>query len=69
MRLGPDDVVVRRESIDALRDDVYVLSCAVDDAERDLTELTRPTIAELQRIIDDLIQATANLRRPGAIPH
>jgi hypothetical protein len=69
MELGPDDVVVRRQSLDALRDDVYVLSCAVDDAERDLAELRRPSISELQRIIADLIDASNALRRPSAVPH
>jgi hypothetical protein len=68
MELGPDDVVVRRQSLDALRDDVYVLSCAVDDAERDLAELRRPTVGELQRIIVDLIEAAHALRQPSAVP-
>ena len=69
MQLGPDDVVVRRQSLDALRDDVYVLSCAVDDAERDLADLRRPSVSELQRIIADLIHASNALRRPSAVPH
>ena len=69
MELGPDDVVVRRLSLDALRDDVYVMSCAVDDAERDLAELQRPSVSELRRIIDELIEASNALRRPSAVPH
>ena len=69
LELGPDDVVVRRQSLDELRDDVYVLSCAVDDAERDLAELRRPSVSELQRIIADLIEASNALRRPSAVPH
>ena len=69
LELGPDDVVVRKQSLDELRDDVYVLSCAVDDAERDLAELRRPSVSELQRIIADLIEASNALRRPSAVPH
>ena len=69
MQLGSDDVVVRRQSLDALRDDVYVLSCAVDDAERDLADLRRPSVGELQRIVADLIHASNALRRPSGVPH
>lgn len=68
MLLGPDDVVVSRAALDAMRDDVYVLACAVEDAQRDLAELRRPTIAELRRIVDDLIEASRDLRSPVQRP-
>ena len=66
--MDPGDVVVPKAALDALRDDVYVLSCAVADAESDLAARTRPTAAELRRIIDDLFEASAGVRRPGAVP-
>ena len=68
MALGADDVVVSRVALDALRDDVYVLSCALDDAAADLADLKRPTVADLRRIIDDLMAASEGIRRTG-VPH
>ena len=34
--LGPDEMIIRHAELDALRDDLYVLACAVEDVERDL---------------------------------
>lgn len=45
-----------------MRDDVYVLACAVEDAERDLADMTRPTVAELRRIVQDLIEAAHRIQ-------
>jgi hypothetical protein len=68
LQLGAGEIVVTSAALDALRDDVYVLSCAVDDAERDLADLKRPTVAELRRIVEDLVDAARALQRPGAVP-
>ena len=57
--------MIARESLDELHDELYVLACAVDDAESDLaTELAapKPRPAELRRIIDSLIEAARPLR-------
>lgn len=62
LELGPDDVVVARAALDAMRDDVYVLACAVEDAEHDLADMTRPTVAELRRIVQDLIEAAHRIQ-------
>ena len=69
LALGPDDVVVSRAALDALRDDVYVLSCALDDAAADLAGLKRPTVTDLRRIIDDLVAGSEGVRRTGVLPH
>ena len=69
LALGPDDVVVSRDALDALRDDVYVLSCALDDAASDLADLKRPTVADLRAIIEDLVAASEGVRRSGMLPH
>lgn len=45
-----------------MRDDVYVLACAVEDAQRDLDDMSRPTVGELRRIIEDLIDAARRLQ-------
>ena len=36
LHLGDDELVVARRELDDLRDAVYVLSCAVEDVDRDL---------------------------------
>src|SRR5580765_7159764 len=37
LELSESDLVVARSELDALRDDLYVLACAVDDVRRDLS--------------------------------
>ena len=34
--LGDHELIVARDALDALRDELYVLACAVEDVERDL---------------------------------
>jgi hypothetical protein len=41
--LGEDELVVARSELEALRDRIYVLACAVEDVERDLTDASDPT--------------------------
>jgi hypothetical protein len=36
--LGEDELVVTRAELESLRDRLYVLSCALEDVERDLRE-------------------------------
>ena len=53
VRLTEEQLVLARTQVDALHDAVYVLSCAVDDAERDLAALgARPSARELREILD-----------------
>ncbi|MEY4340296.1 MAG: hypothetical protein RLZ14_2146 [Actinomycetota bacterium] len=49
--------------LDALHDDLFVLACAVDDAERDL-QAPRGTLsaAELRATLDWLLEAARPLR-------
>jgi uncharacterized linocin/CFP29 family protein len=54
---------VARTELDTLHDELYVLACAVNDAERDLTAAgARPTAAELREIVDWLLEAARPLR-------
>jgi hypothetical protein len=57
LELGGDEVIVSRLELDGLRDDLYVLRCAVDDAHDDLAALHRPTVAALRAIVDALLDA------------
>ena len=55
--------MIARSELDALHDDLYVLACAVDDAERDLAASgARPTVKELRGIVDWLLDAAKPLR-------
>ena len=55
--------MVARTTLDELHDELYVLACAVDDAERDLEALgDRPAPAELRQIVDWLLDAARPLR-------
>lgn len=49
--------------LDELHDQLYVLACAVDDAERDLEAAgPDPTAADLQQTLDWLLDAARPLR-------
>lgn len=52
-----------RSSLDDLHDDLYVLACAVDDADADLEAAgAKPAAAELRRILDWVLDAARPLR-------
>ena len=60
LALSEGELVVTKASLDELHDELYVLACAVDDADDDLaTELAtaRPRVTELRRIVSNLLDA------------
>ena len=58
----PDDVVlVSRAELDGLQDRLYQLRCALEDVQTLLTE--RPTKAELERSLSELLRSTGRLDR------
>ncbi|MCV2489088.1 hypothetical protein OF117_06905 [Geodermatophilus sp. YIM 151500] len=58
----PDDVVlVSRGELDSLQDRLYQLRCALEDVQTLLTE--KPTKAELERSLADLVRCTGRLDR------
>lgn len=61
LELSDGELVVAREELDALHDELYVLACAVDDVERDLAG-GRPTVTELRDALDWLLAAARPLR-------
>ncbi len=67
--------MIARSELDALHDDLYVLACAVDDAERDLAAAgKKPTARELSELIGWLLDAARPLRdrelsAPDVPPH
>src|SRR6476619_7389025 len=39
LALGEHELIIAKDELDRLHDELYVLACAVDDAERDLDDL------------------------------
>jgi len=63
LELSENELVIAREELDALHDDLYVLACAVADAEQDLEAAgKRPSVRELQSVVRDLLDASRPLR-------
>jgi hypothetical protein len=61
LAISETDLVVARTELDALRDDLYVLACAVDDVRRDLTAAGKRTERELRESLNWLLEAAAPL--------
>ncbi len=58
----PDDVViVSRAELDGLQDRLYQLRCALEDVQTLLDD--KPTKAELERTLADLVRSTGRLDR------
>jgi hypothetical protein len=56
-------LVIAREALDELHDDLYALACAVDDTERDLEAGDGAfESTELRRMLDWLLAAARPLR-------
>lgn len=68
LELSEGELVIAKATLDELHDDLYVLACAVDDAERDLTNNTKPSAAELQDILTWLLEAARPLRDREVTP-
>ena len=62
LELSEDELIVARDELDSLHDDLYVLACAVIDAERDLVGAgTAPSARELGGILQVLLEAARPL--------
>ena len=61
LKLNEDELIVARQEIDSLYDDLYVLACAVDDTECEL-KAGKPTANSLKESIDWLLDAARPLR-------
>ncbi|MEM1335418.1 MAG: hypothetical protein AAGG08_18375 [Actinomycetota bacterium] len=58
--LSEHELVIARDALDRLQDDLYVLACAIDDTERDLAAGLE-TPAELRRTLDWLLDAARSV--------
>lgn len=59
--LGDHELIVARADLDALRDDLYVLACAVEDVERDLANSDEPSRQDLRDAVTWLLAAAKPL--------
>ncbi|MFV0309097.1 MAG: hypothetical protein ACK5OX_15300 [Desertimonas sp.] len=63
LELSDGELVVVRANLDDLHDDLFVLACAVDDAEKDIDALgARPSAADVRQILDWVLDAARPLR-------
>lgn len=62
LELSDNELVIVRDELDSLHDDLYVLACAVDDAERDLASGGRRTVQQLAEILEWVLDAAKPLR-------
>jgi hypothetical protein len=67
LRLGDHELIVTKAALDALRDDLFVLTCAVQDVERDLADSPEPTPAELTAALTWLLDAARPLTTPDVL--
>jgi len=61
LAISETDLVVARSELDSLRDDLYVLACAVDDVRRDLAAPGKRSERELRESLDWILSAAAPL--------
>ena len=61
LQISEDELVVARTELDSLYDDLYVLSCAVDDTEKELSS-ARSTAKSLREALEWLMEAARPLR-------
>ncbi|MEN9803603.1 MAG: hypothetical protein RIS41_450 [Actinomycetota bacterium] len=60
LQISEDELIVARGELDALYDELYVLSCAVADTERELTD-KRATATSLREAMAWLLEAAQPL--------
>ena len=62
LALSENELVIARDQLDELHDDLYVLACAVDDTRRDLAAPGKRTTTELRDALEWLLDAAGPLR-------
>ena len=62
LELSENELVIARDELDGLHDELYVLACAVEDTERDLGAGGRRTVAQLSDALEWLLAAARPLR-------
>ena len=68
LSLSEDELVIARKELDALRDQVYVLRCAIADVEADLDPAVDPTTRDFKAALKWLLQAAKPLAQDQLHP-
>lgn len=69
LELSESELVVARSSLDDLHDQLYMLRCAIDDAQRDVADAgTRITKSELIAILTTLTEAATPVANASLTP-
>lgn len=61
LNLSENELVIAKDQLDALHDDLYVLACAVSDARRDLEAPGNRSAKELTELVNWLIESAEPL--------
>ena len=70
LQLNESELIVAKGELDQLHDELYVLACAVNDAEKDRAAAgDKPSAKELEEIVDWLLEAARPLRDRELNPH
>lgn len=67
LQISENELVVTRRELERLYDDLYVLSCAIEDTERELGA-GRHTVASLREALDWLLDAARPLQNRTVSP-
>ena len=63
LQLNEDELIVTKEQLDQIHDELYVMACAVDDVERDLVFAGgKPSAKELQEMLEWLLISARPIR-------
>ena len=68
LALSEDELVIARKELDTLRDQVYVLRCAIADVEADLDPSVDPTTRDFKAALKWLLQAAKPLAQDQLHP-
>jgi hypothetical protein len=63
LQLNEHELIVTKAELDQLHDELYVLACAVEDVERDLTSAGKgPAASEVTEMLTWLLEAARPIR-------
>ncbi|MEP7201910.1 MAG: hypothetical protein ABI894_04830 [Ilumatobacteraceae bacterium] len=63
LQLNEDELIITKAELDRLHDELYVLACAVDDVERDLSAAGRaPGAREVEEMLQWLLESARPIR-------
>ncbi len=62
LALNEHELVIARDELDRLHDDLYVLACAIEDVERDLAATPRTTLQSMTDNLTWLLEAAQPLK-------